>query len=90
MSIDMARAFIERVKLDKRFHDQLVLASDANMRLQIARDSGYYFSENEFNEAKNKYMDKTNGTQIRKARIYETLIGEVSMYCICKDDCEAW
>ena len=57
MSLDQARAFIEKMKSDEAFCDRIMAIEAVDARLAAARDAGFVFSEAEIKEVKNELND---------------------------------
>ena len=47
MSVDQARAFIEKMKSDEAFCDRIMAIEAVDARLAAARDAGFVFTEAE-------------------------------------------
>ena len=57
MSLDQARAFIEKMKSDEAFCDRIMAIEAVDARLAAARDAGFVFTEAEIKEVKNELND---------------------------------
>ena len=57
MSLEQARAFIEKMKSDKAFSDFIIAIEDIDARLVAASDAGFEFTEAEFKEVNNELSD---------------------------------
>ena len=57
MSVDQARAFIEKMKSDEAFCDRIMAIEAVDARLAAARDAGFVFTETEINEVKSELND---------------------------------
>ncbi len=51
MSVENVKAFIEKLNSDETFRNRITEASDDEARLNIARDAGYEFTVEEFNQS---------------------------------------
>ena len=51
MSIESARAYIERLKTDEDFRDRVIAAEDDVARLALAKAEGFDFSEEDMKAA---------------------------------------
>ena len=49
MTVEQAKAFIEKLESDEAFRSQIETASDDAARLQMAHEAGYEFTVEEFN-----------------------------------------
>ena len=49
MSVEQARAFIEKVKNDEQLQNRLVEAQDTESKLEITKKEGYEFSVDDYN-----------------------------------------
>ena len=58
MSVDQARAFIEKMKSDGAFRDRIMAIEAVDARLAAARDAGFVFTEAEINEVKSELNDE--------------------------------
>ena len=45
MSVEMAKAFIERMKSDEEFYEKVMAIDDFKLRLEYVAEAGYQFSE---------------------------------------------
>jgi predicted ribosomally synthesized peptide with nif11-like leader len=50
MTVEQAKAFIEKLNNDETFRGQIAQASDDAARLKMAHEAGYEFTVAEFNE----------------------------------------
>jgi len=57
MSVDQARAFIEKMKSDEAFCDRIMAIEAVDARLAAARDAGFEFTETEINEVNSELSD---------------------------------
>ena len=57
MSVDQARAFIEKMKSDEEFRDRIMAIEAVDARLAAASDAGFEFTEAEINEVKSELND---------------------------------
>jgi len=57
MSVDQARAFIEKMKSDEAFCDRIMAIEAVDARLAAASDAGFEFTEAEINEVKSELND---------------------------------
>ena len=58
MSIENAQAFIENVKNDEDLQKRLSEAQDKESKLEIARQDGFEFTEEEFKKATERLTDE--------------------------------
>lgn len=58
MSIEQAQAFIEKVQNDEDLQKRLSQAQDRESKLEIARQEGFEFTEEEFIKASECLTDK--------------------------------
>ena len=65
MSLDQARAFIEKIKSDEAFRDRIMAIEAVDARLAAARDAGFVFTEAEIKEVKSELsyeeLDRVEG-----------------------------
>jgi len=65
MSVDQARAFIEKMKSDEAFRDRIMAIEAVDARLAAVRDAGFEFTEAEINEVKSELsyeeLDRVEG-----------------------------
>jgi len=65
MSVDQARAFIEKMKSDEEFRDRIMAIEAVDARLAAARDAGFVFTEAEIKEVKSELsyeeLDRVEG-----------------------------
>jgi len=57
MSVDQARAFIEKMKTDEAFRNRIVAIEAVDARLAAASDAGFVFTEAEIKEVKSELND---------------------------------
>ena len=57
MSLDQARAFIEKMKSDEAFRDRIVAIEGIDARLAAARDAGFQVTEAEVKEVQSELTD---------------------------------
>ena len=57
MSLDQARAFIEKMKADEAFRDRIVAIEGIDARLAAARDAGFQVTEAEVKEVQSELTD---------------------------------
>lgn len=57
MSVEQARAFIEKVKNDEQLQNRLVEAQDTESKLEITKKEGYEFSVDDYKEAAEELSD---------------------------------
>ena len=57
MSLDQARAFIEKMKSDEAFRNRIMAIEDVNARLAAASSAGFIFTEKEFVEVQSELSD---------------------------------
>jgi len=57
MSLDQARAFIEKMKSDGAFRDRIMAIEAVDARLAAARDAGFEFTEAEIKEVNSEFKD---------------------------------
>ena len=57
MSVDQARAFIEKMKSDGAFRDRIMAIEAVDARLAAASDAGFEFTEAEIKEVKSELND---------------------------------
>ena len=57
MSVDQARAFIEKMKSDEAFCDRIMAIEAVDARLAAARDAGFVFTEAEIKEVNSELND---------------------------------
>jgi len=57
MSVDQARAFIEKMKSDEAFCDRIMAIEAVDARLAAASDAGFEFTDTEINEVKSELND---------------------------------
>ena len=57
MSLDHAKAFIEKMKSDKAFSDVIMAIEDIDARLAAASDAGFEFTENELKLLQSQLTD---------------------------------
>lgn len=57
MSLDHAKAFIEKMKSDKAFSDVIMAIEDIDARLAAASDAGFEFTEAEVKEVQIELSD---------------------------------
>ena len=50
MSIESAKAFLERAKTDEKFATRIAACKDAKERSAVLREEGFDFSDSEFRE----------------------------------------
>ena len=55
MSQDGVQAFLDRVDKDESFRDQLLAADGKDARIQLARDSGFDVTEEDFDEIRRQH-----------------------------------
>ena len=58
MSLDQARAFIEKMKSDEAFRDRVLSIEDVDARLAVASNAGFEFTEAEFKVVHNELSDE--------------------------------
>ena len=57
MSLDQARAFIEKIKSDDAFRDRISAIKEVDGRVAAARGAGFDFTEAEVKEAQSELSD---------------------------------
>lgn len=57
MSLDQARAFIEKMKSDEAFRDRILAIIDVDARLAAASCAGFEFTEAELKEVQSELSD---------------------------------
>lgn len=57
MSLDQARAFIEKMKSDEIFRNRIMAIEDVDARLTAASDAGFEFTETEIKEIQSELSD---------------------------------
>jgi len=57
MSVDQARAFIEKMKSDEAFRDRIMAIEAVDARLAAASDAGFEFTEAEVKEVQSELSD---------------------------------
>ncbi len=57
MSLDQARAFIEKMKADEAFRDRITAIEGIDARLAAARDAGFQVTEAEVKEVQSELTD---------------------------------
>ena len=74
MSVDQARAFIEKMKSDGAFRDRIMAIEAVDARLAAARDAGFEFTEAEINEVKSELsdveLDRVAGGQLHEVGVH--------------------
>ena len=58
MSIDQAKAFIERMKSDKAFADQVMVIEDVDKRMSFIKKAGFDFTLEEIKAVKAELSDE--------------------------------
>ena len=66
MSIEQAKAFIEKMKTDKTFNDEVMTIEDLNERKAHIAKAGFEFTEDDF-----KHIYFTNVTRVSMTRLKE-------------------
>ncbi len=61
MSIESAKAFIERIKTDEEFARQVASKKDKEDRMKFVSEQGFNFTEQEIEELKNEMSDNELG-----------------------------
>ena len=65
MSVDQARAFIEKMKSDEEFRDRIMAIEAVDARLAAAKDAGFVFTEADIKEVKSELsyeeLDRVEG-----------------------------
>ncbi len=57
MSLDQARAFVEKMKSDEAFRDRILAIEDVDARLAAASSAGFQFTETEVKEVQSELSD---------------------------------
>ena len=57
MSLDQARAFIEKMKSDEAFRNRIIAIEDVDARLEAASDAGFEFTEAEIKSVQSELSD---------------------------------
>ena len=57
MSLDQARAFLEKMKSDEAFRNGIVAIEDVDARLVAASEAGFEFTEDELKEVQRELSD---------------------------------
>ena len=57
MSLDQARAFIEKMKSDEAFRNRIVAIEDVDARLVAASEAGFEFTKEELKEVQSELSD---------------------------------
>ena len=57
MSVDQARAFIEKMKSDEEFRGRIMAIEAVDARLAAASDAGFEFTESEVKEVQGELSD---------------------------------
>ncbi len=57
MSLDQARAFIEKMKSDEAFRNRIVAIEDVDARLVAASEAGFAFTKEEVKEVHGELRD---------------------------------
>jgi predicted ribosomally synthesized peptide with nif11-like leader len=57
MSLDQARAFIEKMKSDEAFRDRILAIEGVDARLAAASGAGFQFTEAEIKEVQSELTD---------------------------------
>jgi predicted ribosomally synthesized peptide with nif11-like leader len=71
MSVESALAFIERIKSDGEFSKQINEAGTTEARLQIARDAGLEFTEEEYTAVTSELPEWTMDKWLAARRAYD-------------------
>ncbi len=58
MSLDSAKAFIEKMMSDEVFRNRVMAIEDIDARLAVASSEGFEFTETEFKEVQSELSDE--------------------------------
>ena len=58
MSVELARAFIDRLKIDQEFYEKIAGVSNTEERMSVAQAAGYDFTAEEIAAVKGELCDE--------------------------------
>jgi len=83
MSVESAKAFMERMKTDEVFREKIGRAKDREARFKILSDAGFQFSSADFKKASapldEDFLEGISAANCRACE--EWLMGDVPFYC---------